>query len=92
MLTAGGVELIVGKPLGHGSFGKSVGQDGSAGEFQRFGEGRLGHSFILIVQYFDIPVMVEIKEASNMLFRTQFLYHRFPQSKYAYQAGRAAIG
>lgn len=49
MLTAGGVELIVGKPLGHGSFGKSVGQDGSAGEFQRFGEGRLGHSFILMV-------------------------------------------
>ena len=49
MLTAGGVELIVGKPLGHGSFGKSVRQHRTTGEFQRFGERRLGHSFILMV-------------------------------------------
>jgi hypothetical protein len=49
VLAAGGVELIVGKPLGHGSLGNTIGQDGSTGKFQRFGEGRLGHSFILMV-------------------------------------------
>lgn len=37
-MAVGGVELIVCQPLGHGSLGKSVRQDCSAGEFQGFGD------------------------------------------------------
>ncbi len=48
-MAVGSVELVVCQTFGHGCLGNAVGQDGSAGEFQRFGEGRLGHGFILMV-------------------------------------------